>query len=167
MTFAYLFIICLALQGIYLCLFPSWGKKDPLFKRRLLSEVVSEIKKTKSRRKKIKFLMANMCPGLEAILRLNFDRKIILDIDLDIKYLERLLNDSIDSINHSSKTWNSLLVTGNQPRKRKTLKFKSILESLDPKEAELLFSAAKRELNLGITWFTIKRCFPKNFLGRL
>lgn len=167
LTFAYLFGICLAIHGVYVILFPNPNSNIIKLKRRLLSEAISDVKATKSRRQKIKILKSNMSPGLVAILRLNFDKKIILDVDLDIKYRERPVNDSIDSINRSSKTWNGLLITGNQTRRKKTLKFRDILEGLDPNEATLLLQAASRKLELGVTWFTLKRCFPKKFLGRL
>lgn len=132
-------------------------------KRRFVFEVIEDVQRTKIRQDKLNILHTNMCPALAGILRLNFDEEIQLDVDLDISYRPRKQLDEMESLNHSAKIWRTFTNQSSMAITRKNLRFKGMLESLEPREAEVFIQAAKRQLKLGLSKLTVSKCLPEVF----
>lgn len=154
---------------IIIALILSWNiqfpkpKVDEKMKRKLVSDVIKLIQNTKSRRQKVNIIKTNLGKGLVGILRLNYDKSLQLDVDLDLELDLGRNGTPIQSLNKASNIWASFLTTAPHPRSRKNIRFKIMLEGLEPCEALLFLEAAKRNIDLGISRFTLKRCFPQIF----
>lgn len=149
-------IVCWRIQ------FPR-PKVRPYMKRRLVSDVVKLIQETKSRKQKVDIIKTNLSQALVGILRLNFDSTLELDIDLDLPFDFGRNGTPIQSLSRSSVIWKSFLKTAPHPRSRKNIRLKVMIEGLEPVEAKLFLDAAARKLDLGISRFTLRRCFPEIF----
>lgn len=160
------FVLAVALIGFfkvsYRLLFPKPEYKEGM-KRRFVFEVVKLVQEAKSRADKVNILHSNLGPGLAGILRMNFDAQLELDVDVDMPYRPRKEHDAIDTLDHSSKIWSTFTKHSRMDRTRKNLRFKSMLESLEPREAELFILAAKRQLKLGLSKVTLSKCLPEIF----
>lgn len=135
----------------------------PGMKRHLVSQVIELVKAAQSRSEKLNIIQTNMSPALFGILRLNFDDELQLDVDLDVKYRPRALNDAIETLNHSTQIWKNFTKESPAVPSKKNLRFKSMLERLEPREAELFIQAAKKQLELGLTKNALKKNFPAIF----
>jgi hypothetical protein len=147
---------------VYKTLFPRPRFEEDM-KRKFVFEVIKLVQEAKRRSDKVSILHTNMGPGLAGILRLNFDATLELDVDLDMPYMARKEMDALDTLNHSSKVWSTFTKQSQIAQVRKNLRFKAMLESLEPREAELFIKAAKRELKLGLSKMTITKCLPQVF----
>jgi hypothetical protein len=141
-------------------LFPR-PKYNETMKRKYIFEVISLTQEAKSRGEKVDILHTNMSAGLAGILRLNFDPDLFLDVDLDAPYLKRKEHDELETLSHSSKLWHTFTKDSNVPEVRKNLRFKSMLERLEPREAATLIQAAKKQIKIGLSKATLKQCFPQ------
>ncbi len=158
----YILVSLVALRLAWKLQYPKPRVKETM-KRKLISEVIELVIKTKSRKEKVDIIKSNLCRGLVGILRLNFDADLKLDIDLEVKYRANRKNVWDETLNHSSKTWAVYLAAAPYQRSKKNLKFRSMLERLEPREAQLFLDAANRKLSLGISRHTLSRCFPEIF----
>lgn len=143
-------------------LFPR-PKYNEAMKRKFIFEVIKLVQDATSRSDKLDILHTNMCPGLTGILRLNFDQDLRLDVDLDVAYRPRREHDVLETLNHSAKIWHTFTKESQLPQVRKNLRFKSMLESLDPREAETFIQAAKKQIKIGLSKATLKHCLPQVF----
>lgn len=140
-------------------------KKVEGMTRLLLFQVIELVKAAKGRQDKLDILFTNMCPGLAGILRMNFDESLELDVNLHVPFRKRKELDFLDTLNHSTQIWRSFTKQSAIPTSKKNLKLKAMLESLEPREAELFLEAAKKNIKLGISKHTLRRCFPDIFKG--
>lgn len=161
-----LIAICISCScvAIWRLLFPKPKKIDGM-SRQLLFQVIDLVKAAKGRQAKLDIIFTNMCPGLAGLLRMNFDDSLELDVNLDIPFRKRKELDFLDTLNHSSQIWKSFTKQSAIPASKKNLKLKAMLESLEPREAELFLEAARKNIKLGISKRTIKVCLPQIFKG--
>lgn len=158
-----LLLSCIAASRV---IFPKPKVVESL-KRHFLSEVFDLVKETKSRSAKVNIIQTNMCPGLAGLLKMNFDDELELDIDtIDVFYVPRRSKDYLLTLNKSSKMWACFTKSWPSSKARKNLKLRAMLESLEPREAELFLLAANKKLNLGIPKIVLKTCFSKIFKPR-
>lgn len=155
-------IIIISLIFCWRIQFPR-PKVDEKMKRKLVSDVIKLIQSTKSRRDKVNIIKTNLGKGLVGILRLNYDKSLELDVDLDLDFDFGRNGSPIQSLNKSANIWASFLNNAPHPRSRKNIRFKTMIEGLDPSEALLFLEAANRKIDLGISRFTLRRCFPQIF----
>jgi hypothetical protein len=132
-------------------------------KKKLLSQVISNVHNAKTRQEKIDILHSNMSPALVDLLIINFDESIEMEVDLDMQYKARKPNDYVETISRSAKKWQSFTTKSNIPLSKKNLRLKWMLESLEPSEAELFLSAARKQIKLGISAKTLQKTFPTQF----
>lgn len=130
-----------------------------------ISEIVEKLKSAKTKTERADILKKNDCPALRGILRMNFDDSLVLALPEGTppyKKLEVPSGFGNTTLKATARSWyvfvKELAPTIKQS-KRESL-FISLLENLDPKEAETLLLAKDRKLDVGLTKKTINEVFP-------
>jgi hypothetical protein len=165
MQFAYVSLAAAALvvTGVaYRFLFPR-PRYIEAMKRKFVHEVIQLVQSAKGRSEKINILHTNMGSGLAGILKMNFDQQFELDVDIDMTYRPRQERDTLDTLDHSSKVWVTFTNQSKMDLVRKNHRFRCMLESLEPREAQLFLQAAKKQIKLGVSKLTLTKCFPQIF----
>jgi S-adenosylmethionine:tRNA-ribosyltransferase-isomerase (queuine synthetase) len=80
-------------------------------------------------------------------MRLNFDKTIKLNLSKEIEYKPAPRHEVYTTINRETKNY-ARLIDVNRTKERGDNIFKSILESLDPREAKILNAAKNKNLKM-------------------
>ena len=130
-----------------------------------IAEVCEKLTNAKTKPERVDILKKNDTQALRGILRMNYDTSLVLALPEGIPPytpLNRPSGFGETTLKASAKGW-YVFVKDAAPdvrqSKRESL-FISLLESLDPKEAEILLKAKDRKLELGLTKKVIEEVFP-------
>lgn len=156
----------LGARVVYRFVFPK-PKVMSEMKRKLVSDVIKSAQDAPSKYLKVNILESNMSPALIGILRMNYDENFTLDVDLDIAYKPPKHKECMISMNRAARSWHLFTEDSHLSRAIKNRKFKTMLESLDPREAALFLQAARKEIDIGLTKLVMRRCFAKLLKSRL
>jgi Family of unknown function (DUF6433) len=130
-----------------------------------IAEICDKLQSAKTKTERIEILKRNDTPALRGILRMNYDHSLVLALPEGTppyKKSVRPVGFGDSTLKTSCRGW-YVFVKEAAPEmkqsKRESL-FISLLESLDPKEAEILLGAKDRKLDLGLTKKVIDEVFP-------
>jgi hypothetical protein len=124
-------------------------RKKPLSKYLLPHEVCEELDRLKTQKEKISFMQQYQSFAFKTIVQLNFNDKIKLDLpDGKPPYSEDLCPKSvmIAATKNAIKPLGRLVVGSNLPKLKKESIFVRMLESLNVKDAEMLWRAKDGKL---------------------
>lgn len=130
-----------------------------------VAEVVQLLKSAKTKNERTQILKTHDCPALRGILRMNYDASLALALPEGTppyKPLPVPQGFGETTLKVSAKGW-YVFMKENAPNLRQSKReamFISLLEALDPIEAEILLSAKDRKLDLGLTKKAIDEVFP-------
>ena len=110
-----------------------------------IHEVFTELGKMNNGKDKAKVLLDNDSLGLRTLMRLNFDSTIKLNINEEIEYEEA---EEAKTTLHKVTMGYASLTDLRASKDRNSNQFKDILESLDPREAKILFAAKDKNLRM-------------------
>ena len=110
-----------------------------------IHEVFTELRKMNNGKDKAKVLLDNDSLGLRTLMRLNFDPTIKLNINEEIEYEEA---EEAKTTLHKVTMGYASLTDLRASKDRNSNQFKAILESLDPREAKILFAAKDKNLRM-------------------
>ncbi len=110
-----------------------------------IHEVFTELRKMNNGKDKAKVLLDNDSLGLRTLMRLNFDSTIKLNINEEIEYEEA---EEAKTTLHKVTMGYASLTDLRASKDRNSNQFKDILESLDPREAKILFAAKDKNLRM-------------------
>lgn len=130
-----------------------------------IAEVCESLKTAKTKNDRVEILKRNDTPALRGLLRMNYDASLILALPQGTPpFKKRNVPEGFGetTLKASAKGW-YVFVKDAAPQlkqaKRESL-FINLLESLDPKEADILVGAKDRTLDLGLTKKVIDEVFP-------
>jgi hypothetical protein len=112
-----------------------------------IHEVFTDLGRKNDRESRAKVLLDNDSLALRTLMRLNFDKTIKLNLSDEIEYKPAPRHEVYTTINKETKNY-ARLVDINRTRERADNIFKSILESLDPREAKILNAAKNKNLKM-------------------
>lgn len=112
-----------------------------------IHEVFTDLGRKNDRESRAKVLLDNDSLALRTLMRLNFDKTIKLNLSKEIKYKSAPRHEIYTTINKETKNY-ARLVDKKLTRERADNIFKSILESLDPREAKILNAAKNKNLKM-------------------
>jgi len=110
-----------------------------------IHEVFTDLGRKNDGESRAKVLLDNDSLALRTLMRLNFDKTIKLNLSDKIEYKPAPRHEIYTTINKETKNY-ARLVDINRTRERADNIFKSILESLDPREAKILNAAKNKKL---------------------
>ena len=110
-----------------------------------IHEVFTTLGRANKAEDKAKVLLDNDSIGLRTLMRLNFDPTIKLNINEEIEYEEA---EEAKTTLHKVTMGYASLTDLRASKDRNSNQFKSILESLDPREAKILFAAKDKNLRM-------------------
>ena len=110
-----------------------------------IHEVFTDLGRKNDRESRAKVLLDNDSLALRTLMRLNFDKKIKLNLSKKIEYKPAPPHEIYTTINKETKNYASL-ISKNISRERADDMFKTMLESLDPREAKILEAARQKKL---------------------
>ena len=110
-----------------------------------IHEVFTDLGRKNDRESRAKVLLDNDSLALRTLMRLNFDKTIKLNLSKEIEYKPAPRHEIYTTINKETKNY-TRLVDINRTKERGDSIFKSILESLDPREAKILNAAKNKKL---------------------
>lgn len=133
----------------------------------LVSEILEKVAKAKTKKDKINVLLQNESPILKAVLRINFDPNVVMDLPEGVPPFKR----EESPIGHQPTTLNLeyrkfylwLDPKQNISKLKKEQLFIEMLESLHSSEADVIVSAKDRGLNKmykGLTESLVREAFP-------
>lgn len=130
-----------------------------------IADIVDKLRSAKTKTERVEILKTNDSSALRGILRMNFDDELTLDLPDGTPPFKKLdvppgmgnttLKASVTGWYVFSKTLSPTL----KQSKRENI-FISLLESLEPREAEILIRAKDKLLDLGLTKKVIDEVFP-------
>ena len=112
-----------------------------------IHEVFTDLGRKNDRESRARVLLDNDSLALRTLMRLNFDKTIKLNLSDKIEYKPAPRHEIYTTINKETKNY-ARLVDINRTRERADNIFKSILESLDPREAKILNAAKNKNLKM-------------------
>ena len=112
-----------------------------------IHEVFTDLGRQNDRESRAKVLLDNDSLALRTLMRLNFDKTIKLNLSDKIEYKPAPRHEIYTTINKETKNY-ARLVDINRTKERADNIFKSILESLDPREAKILNAAKNKNLKM-------------------
>ena len=112
-----------------------------------IHEVFTDLGRKNDRESRARVLLDNDSLALRTLMRLNFDKTIKLNLSKEIEYKPAPRHEVYTTINRETKNY-VRLVDLKLSRKRADNMFKSILESLDPREAKILNAAKNKNLKM-------------------
>jgi len=112
-----------------------------------IHEVFTDLGRKNDRESRARVLLDNDSLALRTLMRLNFDKTIKLNLSKEIEYKPAPRHEVYTTINRETKNY-VRLVDLKLSRKRADNMFKSILESLDPREARILDAAKNKNLKV-------------------
>jgi len=110
-------------------------------------EIFNELRKMNNGEDKAKVLLDNDSLALRTLMRLNFDKNIKLNVSKDIEYRAAARHDVVTTLIKETRNY-ARLTDLKLSRKMADNQFRTILESLDPKEAKILFAAMNKDLRM-------------------
>ena len=131
----------------------------------LISEILEEVSKESSRKKKLEILKSHsQNKPFVTLLKLAFDPNLEFDLpETDPPYSPSELRESNDSGLYTEIRKMPYFVKGrNQlPRVKREMMFIELLETVHPKEAELILNVKNKTLPYkGVTFKLVKEAFP-------
>ena len=130
-----------------------------------VAEVVQLLKSAKTKTERTHILKTHDCPALRGLLRMNYDASLVLALPEGKPPFTPLAvpqGFGETTLKVSAKGW-YVFIKENAPSLRQSKReamFISLLEALDPVEAEILLAAKDRKLDLGLTKKAIDEVFP-------
>jgi hypothetical protein len=112
-----------------------------------IHEVFTDLGRKNDRESRARVLLDNDSLALRTLMRLNFDKTIKLNLSDKIEYKPAPRHEIYTTIKKETKNY-ARLVDINRTRERADNIFKSILESLDPREAKILNAAKNKNLKM-------------------
>ena len=112
-----------------------------------IHEVFTNLGRQNDGESRAKVLLDNDSLALRTLMRLNFDKTIKLNLSDEIEYKPAPRHEIYTTLNKETKNY-ARLVDINRTRERADNMFKSILESLDPREAKILYAAKNKNLKM-------------------
>ena len=110
-------------------------------------EIFNELRKMNNGEDKAKVLLDNDSLALRTLMRLNFDKNIKLNVSKDIEYRAAARHDVVTTLIKETRNY-ARLTDLSLSRENSDNRFRTILESLDPKEAKILFAAMNKDLRM-------------------
>ena len=110
-------------------------------------EIFNELRKMNNGEDKAKVLLDNDSLALRTLMRLNFDKNIKLNVSKDIEYRAAARHDVVTTLIKETRNY-ARLTDLTLSREMSNNRFRTILESLDPKEAKILFAAMNKDLRM-------------------
>jgi len=110
-----------------------------------IHEVFTNLGRKNDRESRAKVLLDNDSLALRTLMRLNFDSTIKLNINEEIEYEEA---EEAKTTLHKVTMDYASLTDLRASKDRNSNQFKAILESLDPREAKILFAAKDKNLRM-------------------
>lgn len=129
-----------------------------------IADIVDLLRDAKSKNQRAKLLKTHDCPALRGILRMNLDTTLVMALPDGAPPYKSAEDEGFEgtSLKATYKQW-YLFVQELSPQvkqyKREQI-FIDMLESLNPKEAEILIAAKDRKLDLGVTKKLVNEVFP-------
>ena len=116
-------------------------------------EILKLVEEENSRAKKAKILMDHDSVALRSIMRINFDPDLIIYVDDDLEWIPAPNSSEwYTTLKNETKHLVPLAKKGGMPRQRANHKFASILESMDPRDAQVLIDSKNKTLKVkGLT----------------
>ncbi len=130
-----------------------------------VAEVVQLLKSAKTKNERTQILKTHDSPALRGILRMNYDASLVLSLpEGKPPYTPMAVPQGFGNttLKVSAKGW-YVFNRENTPNLRQSKReamFISLLEALDPVEAEILLAAKDKKLELGLTKKAIDEVFP-------
>jgi hypothetical protein len=112
-----------------------------------IHEVFTDLGRKNDRESRAKVLLDNDSLALRTLMRLNFDKTIKLNLSKKIEYKPAPRHEIYTTINKETKNY-ARLIDINRTKERGDNIFKTILESLDPREAKILNAAKNKNLKM-------------------
>jgi len=112
-----------------------------------IHEVFTDLGRKNDGESRAKVLLDNDSLALRTLMRLNFDKTIKLNLSKEIEYKPAPRHEVYTTINKETKNY-VRLVDVKLSREKADNTFKSILESLDPREAKILYAAKNKNLKM-------------------
>jgi len=112
-----------------------------------IHEVFTDLGRKNDGESRAKVLLDNDSLPLRTLMRLNFDKTIKLNLSKEIEYKPAPRHEVYTTINRETKNY-ARLIDVNRTKERGDNIFKSILESLDPREAKILNAAKNKNLKM-------------------
>ena len=112
-----------------------------------IHEIFTDLGRKNNGEDRAKVLLDNDSLALRTLMRLNFDKTIKLNLSDEIEYKPAPRHEIYTTINKETKNY-ARLVDINRTKERGDSIFKSILESLDPREARILDAAKNKNLKM-------------------
>lgn len=138
-----------------------------------IAEVFKKINEARFNGDRVFILRQNDSMALKGLLKMNYDQSLVLDLPPGApphkkKKVPNGFGDT--TLLTSAKTWYvfSRKLSPNLPQTKREFLFITLLESLDPQEAEILLQAKDRKLKLNLTAKVINEAFPdliKNYVN--
>lgn len=133
--------------------------------RNSIAEVFDELKKARFNGDRIFILRKNDSLALRGLIKMNYDKSLKLSLPEGVPpYKKKVVPVGFGdtTLLTSAKSWYvfSRESSPNLPQSKREFLFISLLESLDPKEAEILLQAKDRKLQLNLTAKVIGEVFP-------
>jgi len=110
-----------------------------------IHEVFTELGRKNDRESRAKVLLDNDSLALRTLMRLNYDKTIKLNLSADIEYKPAVPHEVYTTINMETKRY-AKLANVKLDRTQADGIFKTMLESLDPREAKILNAAKQKKL---------------------
>lgn len=130
-----------------------------------IGEVVDKLKTAKNSNERIDILKNNDSHALRGILRMNYDKSLVLDLPEGIpphKVNPNPVGFGDTTLKASAKGWyvfSKQLCPNIKQSKRESI-FINLLEMLDSRESKILIDAKDRKLDLGLSKRIIEDVFP-------
>jgi hypothetical protein len=112
-----------------------------------IHEVFTDLGRKNDGESRAKVLLDNDSLALRTLMRLNFDKTIKLNLSKEIEYKPAPRHEIYTTINKETKNY-ARLIDINRTKERGDNIFKTILESLDPREAKILNAAKNKNLKM-------------------
>ena len=112
-----------------------------------IHEVFTDLGRKNDGESRAKVLLDNDSLALRTLMRLNYDKTIKLNLSDEIEYKPAPLHEVYTTINKETKNYVKLISPSLSRDKADNL-FISMLESLDPREAKILYAAKNKNLKM-------------------
>ena len=112
-----------------------------------IHEVFTDLGRQNDGESRAKVLLDNDSLALRTLMRLNFDKNIKLNVSKDIEYRAAARHDVVTTLIKETRNY-ARLTDLSLSREMSDNRFRTILESLDPKEAKILFAAMNKDLRM-------------------
>ena len=130
-----------------------------------VGEVVEKLQNAKNNNERVEILKNNDSQALRGILRMNYDKSLVLDLPVGsppYKVNQNPVGFGDTTLKASAKGWyvfSEKLSPKLKQSKRESI-FINLLEMLDSRESQILIDAKDRKLNLGLTKKVIEDAYP-------